>query len=184
MQRFRCWEYSHWIKISNISHRHKNRFTIESHPKVTVLTIFFFPKRRKRGLWRVTNKFRGDWNLSWLDNHLNHQAVLSAGCSQIKSCGSGRSFHQTTSTTNAEWWDFAVEGGEWGSGKPQDLRIRFRRNGNGTLSNQEVTTQKYFWEFYDFPLSLRWEWNFLVEMLADELRKSIWGYRFIDFLLW
>ena len=85
VQRFRCWEYTHWIKISNISHRHKNRFTTESHPKVTVLTIvIFFPKRRKRGLWRVTNKFRGDWNLSWLDIHLNHRALLSAGCSQIK----------------------------------------------------------------------------------------------------
>lgn len=84
VQRFHCWEYIHWIKISNISHKHKNRFTIESHPKVRVLTIFFFPKRRKRGLWRVTNKFRGDWNTSWLDIHLNHQALLSAGCSQIK----------------------------------------------------------------------------------------------------
>lgn len=53
-------------------------FTIKSHPKVRVLTIFF-PKRRKRGGPKgITGKLRGKESIFLLDIHLNHQAFLLA----------------------------------------------------------------------------------------------------------
>lgn len=106
--------------VSNISHKHKNRFTTESHPKVRILTNFF-SKRRKRGFWRVTNKFRGDWNTSWLDIHLTHQALISWVLSDKEEEAPVEDTsvrpHQPQMQSVL---DFAAEGGEWGS---DNLRV-------------------------------------------------------------